>query len=182
MPNTQNPRFEVSEISSTERQRRAKIIESMAILDTPPEDGFDSLARLAANVCSAPVALVSLIDAERVWFKAAHGLEANSSGHRQSFCCETANSKCLLEVMDATLDPRFSENPVVIAQPSVFYYAGAPIMLDGIGIGTVCVMDYAPRELPAKSLQALKEMAAIATAMLRTRMEAFKFFSTTRQG
>ena len=169
-----------TEIAAAERKRRAAIIQSMAVLDTPPEDGFDALARLAANVCDAPVALVSLIDAERVWFKAVYGFANQSVGHRQSFCCEAADSKCLLEVVDATQDPRFSENPVVTDVPGIFYYAGAPIMFDGVGIGTVCVMDYAPRELPAQSLQALTEMATIATALLRSRMEAFRFFSATR--
>ena len=169
------------EILAVERKRRALIIQSMAVLDTPPEDGFDALARLAANVCSAPIALVSLIDEERVWFKAAHGFGFQSSGHRQSFCCEAADSKRLLEVVEATQDARFTENPVVTGKPGIYYYAGAPIMHDGVGIGTVCVMDYAPRELPAQSLQALTEMATIATAMLRARIEAFSFFSTTRE-
>ena len=170
-----------TEIPSAERLRRASIIQSMAVLDTPPEDGFDALARLAANVCDAPVALVSLIDAERVWFKAVYGFANHSIGHRRSFCCEAADSKCLLEVVDATQDPRFSESPLVIDVPGIFYYAGAPIMFDGVGIGTVCVMDYAPRKLHAQSLQALTEMATIATAMLRLRIEAFRFFSTTRE-
>lgn len=169
-----------AEISAEARQRRAQAIQSMAVLDTPPEEGFDALARLAANVCAAPIALVSLIDADRVWFKAAHGLDIKAGDHKQSFCCETANSKRVLEVVNATLDPRFSENPMVTGDIGVFYYAGAPIMYEGVGIGTVCVLDRAPRELPAQSLQALTEMATIATAMLRARIEAFKFFSSTR--
>jgi diguanylate cyclase len=141
---------------------------------------LDALARLAANVCDAPIALVSLIDEDRVWFKAAHGLGIKDGLHKPSFCCETANSKRLLEVVNASLDLRFSENLVVTGEPGVFYYAGAPIMFEGVGIGTVCVLDYAPRELPVQKLQALTEMASIATAMLRGRIEAFKFFSTTR--
>lgn len=181
MPDYIPPHAGSAEILAVERKRRALIIQSMAVLDTPPEDGFDALARLAANVCSAPVALVSLIDQERVWFKAAHGLVIRSSVHRQSFCCETADSKRQLEVVDATQDARFSENPVVVGIPGILYYAGSPIMYEGVGIGTVCVMDYTPRELPAKSLQALTEMASIATAMLRARVEAFSFFSTTRE-
>ena len=181
MPDPVSPSSGSTEISSVERQRRALIIQSMAVLDTPPEDGFDALARLAAKVCSAPIALVSLIDEERVWFKAAHGLAIQSSDHRQSFCRVTADLKCLLEVVNAAEDARFTENPVVTGKPGIFYYAGAPIMYDGVGIGTVCVLDYAPRELPAESLQALTEMATIATAMLRARIEAFSFFSATRK-
>ena len=169
-----------TEISAEERQRRAQAIQSMAVLDTPPEDGFDALARLAANVCKAPIALVSLIDQNRVWFKAVHGWEIKEGAHKHSFCCETANSKRVLEVCNAALDPRFSENLVVTGDPGVFYYAGAPIMYESVGIGTVCVLDYAPRELPAQALQALTELATIATAMLRARIEAFSFFSKTR--
>ena len=169
-----------TEISAEERQRRAQAIQSMAVLDTPPEDGFDALARLAANVCKAPIALVSLIDQNRVWFKAVHGWEIKEGAHKHSFCCETANSKRVLEVCNAALDPRFSENLVVTGDPGVFYYAGAPIMYESVGIGTVCVLDYAPRELSAQALQALTEMATIATAMLRARIEAFSFFSKTR--
>lgn len=179
-PGSPQPKPRYSEISAEERRRRAQAIQSMAVLDTPPEEGFDALARLAANVCGAPIALVSLIDQDRVWFKAAHGLDIKEGLHRQSFCSETANSKCVLQVINAQLDPRFSENPVVTGNPGLFYYAGAPIMYEGVGIGTVCVLDYAPRELPAQSLQALSEMANIATAMLRARIEAFSFFSETR--
>lgn len=180
-PGSARPGHRYSEISADERQRRAQAIQSMAVLDTPPEEGFDALARLAANVCAAPIALVSLIDQDRVWFKAVHGLEIKEGAHKQSFCCETANSKRVLEIVNAQLDLRFSENMLVVAEPGIFYYAGAPIMYEGVGIGTVCVLDYAPRELPAQSLQALTEMANIATVMLRARMEAFRFFSKTRE-
>lgn len=152
----------------------------MAVLDTPPEESFDALARLAAYVCGAPIGLVSLIDQDRVWFKAAHGLAIKDGAHKHSFCCETANSKRVLEVVNAQLDLRFTENQVVTGDPGVFYFAGAPIMYEGVGIGTVCVLDYVPRELPAQSLQALTELATIATALLRARIEAFSFFSKTR--
>lgn len=169
-----------TEISSDERHRRARAIESMAVLDTPPKEGFDALVRLAANVCRAPIALISLVDQDRVWFKATHGLNIDEGVHEQSFCFETANSKRVLEVVNAAMNPRFSENRVVTGKPGVFYYAGAPIMYEGVGIGTVCVPDHVFRELPAEKLQALTEMAAIATAILRARIEAFRLFSTTQ--
>ena len=169
-----------TEISAEERQRRARAIQSMAVLDTPPEEGFDALARLAAHVSGAPIALVSLIDEDRVWFKAAHGLDIHEGMRKQSFCVEAANSKRVLEVVNATLDPRFSENLVVTGDPGVVYYAGAPILYEGVGIGTVCVLDYVSRKLPPEKLQALAEMATIAITMLRARIEAFSFFSKTR--
>ncbi len=169
-----------TEISAEERQRRAHALESMAVLDTPPEAGFDALTRLAANVCGTSIASVSLIDGERVWFKSIHGLNITSVDSRQSFACEAANSKRLLEVSDARLDPRFSHNPLVTAQSGVVFYAGAPIVFEGVGIGAVCVLDYAARELSQQALNALTEIANIATAMLRARIETFKFFSSTR--
>ena len=178
-PGSPKPRY--TEISAQERQHRAQAIQSMAVLDTPPEEGFDALARLAAYVCGAPIGLVSLIDQDRVWFKAAHGLSIKDGAHKHSFCCETANSKRVLEVVNAQLDLRFTENQVVTGDPGVFYFAGAPIMYEGVGIGTVCVLDYVPRELPAQSLQALTELATIATALLRARIEAFSFLSNTRE-
>ncbi len=170
----------LTDISAEERQRRARVLESMAVLDTPPEAGFDALTRLAANVCGTHIASVSLIDGDRVWFKSIHGLDITSVDSRQSFACEAANSKRLLEVSDARLDPRFAHNPMVAAQSGVVFYAGAPIVFEGVGIGAVCVLDYATRKLSPQALNALTEIANIATAMLRARIEAFSFFSKTR--
>lgn len=151
----------------------------MAVLDTPPEAGFDALARLAAMVCRTPVAVVSLIDGERLWFKAVHGLGTRTLDSSNSFCCEAANSKRLLEVPDPLVDPRFSSNPLVIGQFGLRYHAGAPIIHNGVGIGTVCVLDYVPRQMDRRSLESLSEMAGIAAAMLTARVEAFQMFSNT---
>lgn len=178
------PRTNFTEISAEERQRRARAIQSMAVLDTPPETGFDALTRLAAHVCQTPVAMVSLIDGERVWFKSVQGLDIASIESRGSFACEAANSQKPLEVRDARLDPRFADHPLVTAKSGWVYYAGAPILYEGVGIGSVCVLDYTVHETSQQSknsLKALEEMASIATSMLRARIEAFNFFTATHK-
>ena len=166
-------------ISSEGLRRRVEALQSMGILDTPPEEGFDALTRLAAKVCATPVAVVSLIDGDRLWFKSVHGMGTRTMASTNSFCCEAANSARLLEVPDPLTDPRFAENPLVIGQIGLRYHAGAPIMHNGIGVGTVCVLDYVPRRMEARQLDSLREMASIAAAMLRSRVEAFKMFSDT---
>lgn len=162
-------------------RQRAAALQAMSVLDTPPEQGFDAIARLAADTCGTAIACVSLIDGERVWFKALHGLEAESVDSRRSLCAEVANAKQSLEVCNAQLDPRFVDNPLVTGPPGMRYYAGAPILYQDLAIGTVCVLDPLPRETPARSLRALEDLALIATVMLRARIEAFKMLSSARQ-
>lgn len=163
-----------------EQQQRRSFLRAICIFDTPPEEGFDALTRLAANVCDAPIAIVSLIDGSRLWFKSIHGSAASAIDSRHSFCCEAANSKRLLEVADPTLDPRFANNGLVTGELAVRYYAGAPIMYEGVGIGTVCVLDRVPRTADARQLQALSDLASIAAVLLKARVEAFRMFSDSR--
>jgi GAF domain-containing protein len=170
----------LSTISPRDLRKRVEALQAMAVLDTPPEEGFDAVARLAANVCATPVAVVSLIDGERLWFKSVHGLGVRTMDSSNSFCCEAANLKRLLEVPDPAVDPRFLDHPLVVGQFGLRYHAGAPIMHNGIGIGTVCVLDYVPRRMERRALEALSEMATIAAAMLTARIEAFEMFSNTR--
>lgn len=169
-----------SGISPADLRARVAALQAMAVLDTPPEEGFDALARLAAMVCETPVAVVSLIDGERLWFKSVHGIGLRTMDSSNSFCSEAANSKRLLEVPDPTVDPRFANHAHVIGQLGIRYHAGAPIMHNGVGIGTVCVLDYVPRRMPKRALESLSEMAGIAAAMLKARVEAFGMFSSTR--
>jgi GAF domain-containing protein len=169
-----------STISAHDLRQRVATLQAMAVLDTPPEEGFDAIARLAATVCATPVAVVSLIDGERLWFKSVHGLGMRTMDSSNSFCCEAANSKRLLEVPNPDVDPRFSDHPMVVGELGIRYHAGAPIMHNGVGIGTVCVLDYVPRRMDKRALEALSEMANIAAVMLTARIEAFELFSNTR--
>ena len=167
--------------TAEEVRRRVAALRSMAVLDTPPEEGFDALTRLAANVCSTPIAIVSLIDGDRLWFKSTFGLAATTIDSAWSFCCEAANSKSVLDVPNARRDPRFIASGLVSGELGIRHYAGAPIMHDGVGIGTVCVLDIAPRTQTATALNALVEMATLAAVLLRARIDAFRLLSMTRQ-
>lgn len=166
--------------SLSEIQTRVAALEAMAVLDTPPEEGFDALTRMAAIVCETPIALVSLIDGPRLWFKSVHGLSTREIDSECSFCSEAANSKQRLEVQDALLDPRFVSNGLVTGSLGIRYYAAAPVMYNGVGIGTVCVLDYVPRILGERPLRALSEMANIAAILLSARIDAFRLFSATK--
>ena len=168
-----------TQISESEIRSRVASLHEMAILDTPPEQGFDALARLACKVCATPISVVSLIDGDRLWFKAECGMGVRTMPSRKSFCVEVANSKRLLEVPDPRVDPRFADHALVVGEYGVRYHAGAPIMHNGAAVGTVCVLDYVPRRLDARALESLVEMANIASAMLTGRVEAFQMFADT---
>jgi len=169
-------------ISPEARRNRIAALQALSILDTPPEEGFDALTSLAAEVCGAPVAIVSLIDGERLWFKSVHGVEARTIPSEHSFCVECANSREVLQVTNARDDPRFSEIGLVTGPLKVQFYAGAPIMFGGSAVGTICVLDSVVRELKPGTLHALQEMARIASAMLRARAEAFRLFRNGESG
>ena len=163
-----------------EVRQRVSALQAMAVLDSPPEEGFDALTRLAAMVCGTPIAIVSLIDGERLWFKSTFGIEASSIDSARSFCCEAANSRSVLHIPNARRDPRFLENGLVTGELGVRHYAGAPNMPGDVAVGTVCVLDIAPRTQTAMALRALGEIAIVASVLLRARVEAFNLFSRTQ--
>ena len=167
--------------TAEEVRERVAALHAMAVLDTPPEEGFDALTRLAARVCGTPIAIVSLIDGNRLWFKSVFGVTATSIDSSHSFCCEAANSKRVLDVPNARRDHRFSSNGLVTGELGIRHYAGAPIMYNGVGIGTICVLDIAPRTQTEEALSALGDMATIAAVMLRARIDAFSLLSATRE-
>jgi diguanylate cyclase (GGDEF)-like protein/PAS domain S-box-containing protein len=127
------------------------------ILDTPPEPALDDLVALAANLCGTPFALLSLIDANRIWYKARFGVERESSPREGAFCEETIKTGDLMVVNDVHADPRFSRRKDVPGTLDVRFYAGVPLLTaDGVGLGALCVLDRVPRELTAAQGQALK--------------------------
>jgi hypothetical protein len=134
---------------SSREASRLEALRSYRVLDTPAEAAYDTLAKLAASICGTPIALVSLIDASRQWFKANVGLEDVSETPRAiAFCDHAIRGRDIFEVPDAAHDERFAANPLVVDSPALRFYAGAPLVTTGgDAIGTICVIDRRPRAL-----------------------------------
>jgi len=150
---------------------RLQSLRELDILDTAPEDEFDALAKAAALVCGVPVCLISLVDADRQWFKANVGLPGTRQTPReQAFCAHAILDKSILEVPDASLDPRFLDNPLVTCAPNIRFYAGAPLRLrSGESVGALCVIDWEPRQLDARQRDVLAQLALAASRALEGR-------------
>ena len=151
---------------------RLTALRELDILDTAPEPGFDRLVRLAARLFNVPTSLVSLVDADRQWFKARCGLGTAQTPRSFSFCAHTILGDDVMVVPDATLDPRFADNPLVTGDLHIRFYAGAPLITpDGHKLGSLCVIDRVPRQATAAECESLRELAAIAVdEMLLRRM------------
>ena len=150
---------------------RLRALRGYHVLDTPPELAFDDLTELAALICDAPAALISLVDEDRQWFKSRRGLDLEQTPRDISFCTHAvACPDETLVVPDATRDPRFRVNPLVTGVPGIRFYAGAPIRTDdGLAMGTVCALDYVPRTLDRRQISALEALARQALALLELR-------------
>ena len=164
MPPAPTPDNEVDRLAALRRYR---------VLDTPPEVGFDDLAAAAAAVCGTPVAVVSLIDERRQWFKARVGTDLVETCRAQSFCAHAVASGETVVAEDAAEDERFADNPLVVGPPGVRFYAGAPLVdADGFALGALCVIDVRPRELTGAQLGVLRGLARQVVAQLALRRHA----------
>lgn len=140
------------------------------ILDTMPEEIFDDLTELAARICEAPIAMITLVDEKRQWFKSKIGVTVNETSRDISFCGHAIEQSDLFIVPDATLDKRFAKNPLVTSDPKIRFYAGAPLITpDGHTLGTLCVIDKVPRQLSADQQQALRVLARHVMTQLELR-------------
>jgi PAS domain S-box-containing protein len=157
---------------------RLSALRELHILDTEAEKEFDELTVLAAQICQAPVALISLIDEQRQWFKSRVGLSLAETPRDIAFCAHAIlQPKSLLEVPDTQLDKRFSNNPLVLESPYIRFYAGAPLVdADGYALGTLCVIDHVPRKLAEAQLEALTVLsrAIVQQIDLRRRLQRIK--------
>lgn len=142
---------------------RLVALRALGVLDTPPEERFDRITRLAQQMFQVPIALVSLVDSNRQWFKSCIGLDVSETPRGVSFCSHAILQNDTLVIPDAKDDPRFADNPLVTGDPFIRFYAGRPLKsTDGHNLGTLCIIDRKPRQLTPGDLLSLKDLAALA--------------------
>lgn len=153
--------MEKPEIPADEESRLESLY-SLDILDTPPEERFDRVTRLAMRLFNVPVAQVSLIDEARQWFKSCLGIDPVEVPRDLTFCGHTILNDGLFVIEDASKDARFADNPLIAIDPKVRFYAGYPLDINGSKIGTLCVLDYVPRKFSESDISLLKDLAYMA--------------------
>ena len=147
---------------------RLVALRRLGLLDTPEEERFGRITRLAQQLSRAPIALITLVDADRQWFKSRQGLDVTGTPRDAAICAYAILNDETLVVPDTLADPRFGDNPLVVGSPRIRFYAGHPLHApDGHRVGTLCVIDHRPRELSAADLEALRDLATLAEAELR---------------
>jgi serine/threonine protein kinase len=153
-------------------EARLAALREYRILDTDPEQAFDDLALLASHVCGTPIALITLVDADRQWFKSKVGLSLKETARNISFCTHTIMQPEALQVRDALDDERFASSPLVHSAPHVRFYAGMPLITpEGHALGAMCVMDHVPRQLSADQVSALAALSRLVLFQLQLRRD-----------
>ena len=154
---------------------RLAALRKYRILDTDPEQAFDDLTSLASHICGTPIALISLIDADRQWFKSRVGLTIAETSRSVSFCTHAIKDRRLFVVPDARASATFHDNPFVEGEDGIRFYAGAPLVTpEGHAVGTLCVLDRVPRTLNAEQLEALEALRRQVVAQLELRANLFE--------
>ena len=149
---------------------RLEALHLYRILNTEAEKSFDDLARLASAICASPISLLSLVDEGRQWFKARIGMAATETSRDVAFCAHAILEDDVMVVPDALADARFADNPLVLAEPHIRFYAGAPLVTpDGLPVGTLCVFDHVPRRPTRDQIAALEVLRDAVVAQLEMR-------------
>ena len=154
---------------TTDRARVAAL-QKYAILDSEPEQAFDDLTLLAAYICKTPIALISLVDEDRQWFKSKVGMSLSETPREIAFCHTAIQQSEVMVVPDTLQDERFRNNPLVVSEPRIRFYAGAPLITEeGYALGTLCVVDRAPRDFGVDQKEVLQALGRLVLAQLEFR-------------
>lgn len=149
-------------LTPSNENERLVALQSLNILDTPFEERFDRITRFASQLFDVPIALVSLIDQDRQWFKSAQGLDVRETSRAISFCGHTILSRHIMSTADARVDERFFDNPLVLGEPYIRFYAGCPLLAeDGNALGTLCLIDRRPRILSQDDIDVFRDLALL---------------------
>jgi hypothetical protein len=155
---------------SSNEAARVSALQKYAILDSEPEQAFDDLTLLASYVCKTSIALISLIDENRQWFKSKVGISATETSRDIAFCSTAIQQPDVFVVPDALQDERFRTNPLVVSDPNIRFYAGVPLINeDGYALGTLCVIDQTPRNLAPEQEAALKALSRLVLMQMEFR-------------
>ena len=146
---------------------RMEVLRALNILDTPPEERFDRLTRLARRVFHVPISTVTMVDSNRQWFKSCGGVDVRKTPREISFCAHAILYDDLLIVENAVKDERFKDNPFVTEHPKIRFYAGCPLVVNGYRIGTICVIDMKARAFTDEDGQLLRDLAGLAEQEIR---------------
>ncbi len=167
----------------TNETARVETLHESGLLDSLPEQAYDDITLLASHICQTPMAIMSLIDSERQWFKSKVGLDESETSRETSFCAHTIlEPNEMLIVPDARLDARFSDNPVVSDEPGIRFYAGAPLVTsDGHALGSLCVADLTPRQLTDVQISALQALARQVMAQITLREQTLELQKLNQQ-
>ena len=153
----------------SDEDQRVAVTRALGLIETPPEDRFDRITRIAAALFDVPIALIALMDRDREWFKSSWGLELRDVPREESFCGHAIYSRGPLVVPDAVLDERFADNPHVTGYPGVRFYAGHPLILENRScVGTICILDIRPRHLDNSCLDRLRDLAELTVREIET--------------
>jgi GAF domain-containing protein len=151
--------------------KRIEALNRYNILDTPPDGSFDRITKLAATIFDVPIAIISLVDTERIWFKSAHGLTVNQIDRVPGLCASAILSSDVYVIGDACKDPRSLANPLVAGEFGLRFYAAAPLQTeDQCNLGTLCIIDKTPRSLTEKEQKILKELADVVMDEMELRL------------
>lgn len=172
----------MTNLLSNNEAARLQALLNYQILDTEPEQAFDDLTRLAAYICKTPICLISLLDADRQWFKSKVGLNVTQTPRNIAFCNYAIAQLNVLMVTDALTDERFATNPLVTSEPHIRFYAGVPLITpEGYALGTLCAIDYVPRELDSQQLEALQALGRQVITQLEQRRKVAELYHKLAQ-